>query len=202
MVAPCREPERILPDTSYRFAYVQIFTDYLALRRAAYPIRLLPERARPLLYLVAPGVLFALVWWNSGDTPLSAHLNPTMLVFMVGTSVAALLIELLFGHWANRLRHRVFSRSAIANREASVEIDQAGIRWTIGEMTGAMPWSSVTRTASTATHAFLFISKLEAITLPKRGLQGEDWAGFLDFMADRASTGSSSASRLTESGSH
>ena len=188
-----------LPERIFHFAYQMSFSDYLALGRARErlgPLRGWGRYARCLIV----GLLFpGLMWWMDGfDTPLGQFLRWGLVPWMVGIALANFVSEEVHRQLVWRWH---FSRHVIAQQKAVVEIDEKDIRWVIGPFTGAAPWASVIATPHTDSHAFLFLSKIEAITLPKRGLQGEDWTGFLDFMAVRTSAGSSSGSSLTESGS-
>ncbi len=136
-----------------------------------------------LRYPVWIAIFLSALWWSGcGSVPLRVYLEWQVLIWIFAIPIMIFAIDLFFRHVVYRW---VFSRYAIANREAVVEVDQAGIHWTLGPITGAAPWASVTVTVHTDSHAFLFLSKIEGITLPARGLQEGDFAAFLDFVDAR-----------------
>ncbi|QCK84878.1 YcxB family protein [Phreatobacter aquaticus] len=172
-----------MAQTTYRFTFVMTFADYIALSRARESLGPLRGWGRPLRYPVWIAVFLATLWLSSG-MDLQVLREADVLVWLLVIPIMIFAIDLFFRHVVYRW---VFSRYAIANREAVVEVDQSGVNWTLGPITGAAPWASVTATVHTDSHAFLFLSKIEGITLPSRGLQEGDFAAFLDFVDARMS---------------
>ena len=170
-----------MAETPYRFTFVMTFADYVALVRARERLGPLRGWGRALRYPVWTAIFLATLWWMSGMTT-QIFREAEVLAWLLVIPIMIFAIDLFFRQVVYRW---VFSRYAIANREAAVEVDAAGIRWTLGPITGAAPWRGVTATVHTDSHAFLFLSKVEGITLPARGLQEGDFAAFLDFVDAR-----------------
>jgi hypothetical protein len=169
-----------LADPIFRFAFDMTFADYLALSRARERLGPLRGWGRVLRYPVWLGLFFGAMWWQGAlRAPLHVYLEWDVVKWVLAIPVMILAIDLFFRHVVYRWH---FSRHAIAGKPAVVEIDGEEVRWTIGPVTGAAPLSRVTASLVTETHAFLFLSRVEGITLPRRGLEKGDWAAFLDLL--------------------
>ncbi len=166
-----------------RFVYRLEFADYLALGRARERLGPLRGWGRVLRYPVWIALFLATLWWMDGfGAPLSVYLSWPVLKWLLAIPVMIFLIDLIFRQVVYRW---VFSRYAVAGKEAVVTLDEAGIAWTLGPVTGSAPWSSIVASVATPEHVFLFLSRIEAITLPRRGLQEGDFAALPDVVEAR-----------------
>ncbi len=170
-------------DAAYRFASDTTFADYRALLRARQRLGPLRGHGRWLRYPFVAVLFLATLWWLGG---LSAHwslyLRWDVAKWIVGLVLFIPLVDLFFDQVVGRW---VFSRYAAANKPLVASVDPDGISWAVDAWSGRVAWSGVKNAVVTADHLFLFIGKLEAIPLSRRGLADGDWEGFLAFATER-----------------
>jgi hypothetical protein len=80
------------------------------------------------------------------------------------------VINFVFLHGLYRF---VFRRFALANRQISIVLEDDRIRWASAGFVGECPWSNVKQMVETRDHLFLFISKIEAVVLPRRAVASD-----------------------------
>ena len=168
---------------SYRLAYHGTFADYRALVRARERLGPLRGHGRWLRYPFVVGLFFATLWWLgalSGSRSAVAAVDIVQWVCALVVFVA--LVDIVFEHGIGRW---VYSRYAAADRPVSVSVDAEGVSWNVDAWSGRFAWSAVRHSVVTDEHLFVFIGKLEAITLPRRGLEDGDWDGLLAFVTER-----------------
>ena len=77
------------------------------------------------------------------------------------------LINFLFESVIYRL---IFRRYALANADLSITVDDDGIRWSAKGVAGNLGWALMKRVYLGKDHVFVFISKIEGLGFPRRGL--------------------------------
>lgn len=86
------------------------------------------------------------------------------------------------GEWAadRVLSLWIFPRFVAANKEITITFADDGLHTrNSGGMEGKLPWSSVTRVLETGNYLYLWISRAEAIIVPRRALPSDDAAAAL-----------------------
>jgi hypothetical protein len=170
-------------DPVFRLAYDGTFADYRALLRARERLGWLRGHGRWLRYPFVIGLFMATLWWLgalSGSRSAVATIDIVQWVFALVVFVA--LVDIVFEHGIGRW---VYSRYAAADRPVAVSVDAEGVSWNVDAWSGRFAWSAVRNSVVTDDCLFIFIGKLEAITLPRRGLAGGDWDGLLAFVTER-----------------
>lgn len=153
--------------------------DYIALLKARRSISALSRFGRWGRY--ACFGLFFVVLVNLGNL-LSWSFDP--LIDGVTSAVVFVLIILMapLGEWiGDRVLSRwVFPRFAVANKELTIAFADDGLHTrNSGGVEGKFPWSSVTRIFETKDYLYLWISRAEAIVVPRRALSSDDAAAAL-----------------------
>jgi len=170
-------------DGTFRFSYDSTFADYRALLRARQRLGPLKGHGRWLRYPFVAAVFVLTLWWLGGfAVPLRDYLSWSVAKWVIGLAVFVPLVDLVFERVVGRW---VYSRYAAADRPVTASADGEGLSWTVDAWSGRFAWSGVRNAVVTPERLFLFIGKLEAITLPRRGLQGDDWDEFLAFVEGR-----------------
>lgn len=170
-------------DAVFRFTYDTTFADYRALLRARQRLGPLGGHGRWLRYPFVAVLFVATLWWLGGlSAPWSLYLRWDVARWIIGLALFIPLVDLFFEHVVGRW---VYSRYAAANRPVSAAVDADGVSWDVDAWSGRFAWSGVKNGVVTADYLFLFIGKLEAITLPRRGLVEGDWDTVLAFVAAR-----------------
>lgn len=170
----------------FRLAYDGTFADYRALLRARQRLGPLGGYGRWLRYPFVAAVFMATLWWLGAlSAPRRAIGAVDIIQWVFVLIVIVVLIDLFFEHVIGRW---VYSRYAAADRPVVVSVDAEGVSWSVDAWSGRFAWSAVRNSVVTDDHLFVFIGKLEAITLPRRGLAGDDWDGLLAFVAGRLPT--------------
>lgn len=173
-------------DAVFRFTYDTTFADYRALLRARQRLGPLGGHGRWLRYPFVAVLFVATLWWLGGlSAPWSLYLRWDVARWIIGLVIFIPLVDLFFEHVVGRW---VYSRYAAANRPVSAAVAADGVSWDVDAWSGRFAWSAVRNSVVTADYLFLFIGKLEAITLPRRGLVEGDWDTVLAFVAARLPT--------------
>lgn len=166
--------------SAFRFAFMLEFRDYRLMNEARRRSPILGRWARPLKYaaLVAlAGGLSAAMTLSDG-VPLSALVSWETGAIALGLLAFLAFVDVLFDHVLLRW---YFGRLAGAGKPVEVVLDEQGLAWTIAGASGRHDWSTMTRDVATPEHLFLFVSRMEAFTLPRRGLEGGDWEAVVAF---------------------
>lgn len=160
----------------FRFSYTGTFTDYRALMRAKRSLGPLGRHAWIVRYL-AVAVIFAafVAWFGNFSVPVSAYLHWDVLRWVLLLVLFVPAVDLFFDHVVGRW---AFSRFAAANRLIDIAVDEAAIAWSVGAWSGRFEWPGVVDTVLTPDYVFLFLGKIEAITIPQRGIVSGDWPAF------------------------
>ncbi len=170
----------------YRFASETTFSDYRALLRAMQRLGPLRGYGRWLRYSSFAVIFVATLWWLGGlSTPWSVYLNWDVAKWMVGLAIFIPLLDLFFDHVVGRW---VYSSYPAAGRLLTASVDGDGISWAVDTRSGRVAWSAVKNAVVAADHLFLFIGKLEAVPLSRRGLTEGDWDSLVAFAAARLAT--------------
>jgi hypothetical protein len=170
-------------DAAFRFTYDATFADYRALLRARQRLGRLGGHGRWLRYPFVVLLFVATLWWLDGlRAPWSVYLRWDVAGWIIGLVLFIPLVDLFFervlGRW-------VYSRYAAADRPVSAAVDAEGVSWVVDAWSGRFAWTGVKSSVATTDYLFLFLGKLEAITLPRRGLVDGDWDSLLAFVAAR-----------------
>jgi hypothetical protein len=167
----------------FHFAYDGTFTDYRALVRARERLGLLKGYGHWLRY-PSMGVIFLVtLWWLGAlSAPWRVFLSWEVGKWILGLAIALPLIDLFFDRVLARW---VYSRYAAADRPVKVTVDAEGVSWNVDAWSGRFAWSAARNGVVTDDYLFVFIGKLEAITLPRRGLAEGNWDEFLTFVTAR-----------------
>jgi hypothetical protein len=164
-------PPPVTPALPFQFGYTFLVADYrafLAARRQLYPIKGALWRWRyalvPAITLIVGGAMA----WSDG-VPLRRLLSTEVVLafapIIAGLVVCLVLVDLISDRV---LTPWIFRRFAMANQPVDVVIDDEGLAWTSGGIRGSLLWSRFGRAVEAGNAMFLFISKVEAITLPRR----------------------------------
>ncbi|MCA0317459.1 MAG: YcxB family protein [Proteobacteria bacterium] len=168
------------PEPLYRFAYDSTFADYCALMKARRLLGPFGRHGRWLRYPFLAAIFFCTLWWLGGFArPFAAYLNWDVAKWLIGLLVFILAVDLFFDRVVGRW---VYSRYAAADKRVEGTVDEDGLSWAVDAWSGRFAWSGVKNAVVTADHAFIFIGKLEAITLARRGMADADWQGLLDLL--------------------
>ena len=167
----------------FHFAYDGTFSDYRALLRARERLGLLKGYGRWLRYPSMAVIFLATLWWLGAlSAPWRVFFTWDVAKWIIGLAIALPLIDLFFDQVLARW---VYSRYAAADRPLDVTVDAQGVSWRVDAWSGHFAWSGVKTSVVTPDHLFLFIGKLEAITLARRGLVQGEWDDALAFVAAR-----------------
>lgn len=166
-------------EAAYRFASDTSFADYRAVLRARQRLGPLKGHGRWLRYPVLLLILIAVLWWFGGlSVPWRVYLQWDVAKWLLGLFVFIPLVDLFFDQVVGRW---VFSRYAAANKPLVATADDEGVAWAVEAWSGRIAWGAVKAAVVTPDHLFLFLGKVEAVPLSRRGLSGGDWDGFLAF---------------------
>ena len=176
------------PPHFFRFAVRLSHADYLALNEARRRLGPFGRFARAGRYAVWY-LIFLVVLIGPLLPELSTHGIhwPVFLEWDVAGWVLLVLafpflLDLVFDHVVLRW---YFHRSAASKQDVTADIDGEGVRWTMGHAEGRMSWPGIPQYVIVGDRVFLFIDKVQGITLPKRGLVSGDWDDFLAFIRGR-----------------
>ena len=151
--------------------------------RARQRLGLLKGHGRWLRYPSLLLILLAVLWWFGGfAVPWRLYLQWDVAKWIIGLFIFVPLVDLFFDQVVGRW---IFSRYAAANKPLVASVDDEGVAWSVEGWSGRIAWSAVKSAVVTPDHLFLFIGKVEAVPLSRRGLAGGDWDGFLAFATAR-----------------
>jgi hypothetical protein len=172
------------PSTPFRFAYRLNLADYLALNEARRRLGPFGRFARPARYLIWYGLLIAMLWlMDSFRDGWRVYLEWEIAIWIPVVLAIPFLIDLVFDHGVLRW---YFHRNAASKADITVDVDDEGVRWTMGHAAGQMAWAGIPDHVVMEDRVFLFLDKLQGITVPRRGLIAGDWDAFLGFVRDKA----------------
>jgi hypothetical protein len=161
---------------AFSLTYTYGYDDFVALVRAKRTLGPMgrfgwvsPYVVVSALYVVLVAAGFA---WDG--VPVSRLLEgQNLLMLLAGMLVVIAIvaaIDFVFLYWLYRL---VFRRYALANREITITLEDDRIKWSSGAFAGECAWSGIKRMVETKDRLFLFISKVEAIVLPRRAVASD-----------------------------
>jgi hypothetical protein len=100
--------------------------------------------------------------------------------------VAGPLLALAHPQWVALIAAFTYNRNAIADKDVALSFDGNGIVTTAPNLVSHLAWDAIIRVIETPTHAFLAISRREALILPRRAFADEhDWKMLLGFIRAR-----------------
>jgi len=171
----------------FSLAYDLTFADYRALSAARQRLTWAGRYGRVGRFVAVIAIFFAVVLgisWNDG-IPFSALLEWEVVRWYLAFPVVIVAIDLFFDRVVARW---TFKRLAGAEKPLSMVVDTSGLDWVLNASSGHTDWSAFTARVVTPDHLFLFVSKVEAFTIAKRGLEGGDWDGFLAFVREKTTS--------------
>lgn len=165
-----------MDEPPFRFSYTGTFTDYRALMRAKRSLGPFGRHGWIVRYLTVAVIFVVFVaWLGNFSVPASAYLRWDVLKWVLLLALFVPAVDLFFDHVVGRW---AFSRFAAANRLIDIAADEAAIAWSVGAWSGRFDWPGVANTVLTPDYVFLFLGKIEAITIPRRGIVSGDWPAF------------------------
>jgi hypothetical protein len=171
------------PSTTIRFAYRLSLGDYLALNEARRRLGPFGRFARPARYLIWYALFLALLVWMGGAASWRMYFEWEVASWLLLAMFIPFLIDLVFDHVVLRW---YFHRNAASRADIVADIDEAGVRWTLGHAAGQMAWAGIPEHVLMGDRLFLFLDKMQGITLPRRGLAAGDWDAFVALVRYRA----------------
>ncbi len=154
-------------EAAYRFASDTSFADYRAVLRARQRLGLLKGHGRWLRYPSLLLILLAVLWWFGGfAVPWRLYLQWDVAKWIIGLFIFIPLVDLFFDQVVGRW---IFSRYAAANKPLVASVDDEGVAWSVEGWSGRIGWGAVKAAVVTPDHLFLFIGKVEAVPLSRRG---------------------------------
>jgi len=106
--------------------------------------------------------------------PLADMLRGPAVVSILAGLLTVMVLTALINLFFTRLALRpVFKRFAAADKEIIITLDEDGIKWSGAGSMGGHPWGNVKWIVETKQRVFLFISKVEAIVLPRRAVSSD-----------------------------
>jgi YcxB-like protein len=164
------------PATAFSAAYTYVLADFQALRRAKRALSPVDQVLWRWRYVLVLGISFAVllsIFWDTElalEDLLSWSFLSKMLPLVLLLISLLVLVDIVFD-WI--LMPWVFRRLAIANKSLVMAFDHDGIVWSTEGLKGELAWSKVTRIITLKGYVFLFISKLEALCIPRRAFTSE-----------------------------
>jgi hypothetical protein len=169
--------------SEFRFAYRLSHADYLALNEARRRLGPFGRFARPARYAIWYALFLAMLWWFDGFAAgWRAFLAWEVARWMPVVVAVPILIDLFFDHVILRW---YFHRNAASQADIEVGINEAGVNWTMGHAAGQMAWAGIPERVVMGERVFLFLDKMQGITLPRRGLVGGDWDALVGFVRSK-----------------
>jgi YcxB-like protein len=152
-------------------AYTFTFGDFLATRRALAWNGVFGHHTYWIRYVIFAVIMVA-CWWVPVRHDLKPYaLSDSHIVLLTFAAVLALMIfawtlDLLFTRLA-------YGRLAIAGAEVSLTFEADGVHYKMPSYSGVLSWSGIHRALTMPGHLFLFISKSEAVVLPRRAFPSD-----------------------------
>jgi hypothetical protein len=152
-------------------AYTFTFEDFLAARRAIAWNGVFGHHTYWIRYAIF-AVIMTACWWVPVRHDLKPYaLSDSHIVLLTIAAVAALMIfawglDLLFTRLA-------FGRLAIAGADVSLTFEADGVHYKMPSYFGVLTWSGIHRVMGMPGYLLLFISKSEAMVLPRRAFPSD-----------------------------
>ena len=156
-------------------SYTYSFEDYLALIHAKRAMGMFRGVGGVVHYILA-AIAFLLVLGGLTDWSndlLADLVAPQSLAILLGGIVGVCGLIALIDFLFERVYRLIFRRYALANADLSLTVDEDGIRWSAKGIAGNLGWSLVRRVYLGKDHVFVFISKVEGLGFPRRGVPTE-----------------------------
>ena len=153
--------------------YTYSFDDYLALVRARRAMGIFGGLGGVVHYVLAViAFLLVLAALRDWRTMSFADVFTTgSLALIIGGAVFICFVIAAIDQFFERVLYRLlFRRYAIANSELSITVDDESIRWSAKGVSGNIGWPLTKRLYLARDHVFVFISKVEGLVLPRRGV--------------------------------
>jgi hypothetical protein len=152
-------------------AYTFTFDDFLAARRATAWNSVFGHHTYWIRYVIFAVIMVA-CWWIPVRHDLKRYaLSDFHIVLLTLAAGVALMIfawalDLLFTRLA-------FGRLAIAGAEVSLRFEPDGVHYNMPSYFGVLAWSGIHRVMTMPDYLLLFISKSEAMVLPRRAFPSD-----------------------------
>jgi len=152
-------------------AYTFTFDDFLAARRALAWNGVFGHHTYWIRYVIFAVIMVA-CWWVPVRHDLKPYaLSDSHIVLLTFAAVVALMIfawalDLLFTRLA-------FGRLAIAGADVSLTFEADGVHYKMPSYFGVLTWSGIHRVMTMPGYLLLFISKSEAVVLPRRAFPSD-----------------------------
>jgi hypothetical protein len=152
-------------------AYTFTFDDFLAARRALAWNGVFGHQTYWIRYVIFAVIMVA-CWWVPVRHDLKAYvLSDSQIVLLTFAAVVVLMIfawalDLLFTRLA-------FGRLAIAGADVSLTFEADGVHYSMPSYFGVLSWSGIHRVMTMPGYLLLFISKSEAMVLPRRAFPSD-----------------------------
>lgn len=165
------------PATEFSAAYTYILADFQALRKAKRELSPVDRVLWRWRYVLVLGISFAVligIFWDSElilEDVLSWSRLSEMLPLVLILIGLLVMVDVVFD-WV--LVPWVFKRFAIADKSLVMTFGHDGITWTTEGIKGELAWTKVIRIVTFKGYLFLFISKLEALCVPRRAFASEE----------------------------
>lgn len=175
---------------AFTLSYTYGYDDFAALVVAKRSLGLMGVlgRATPYVLVSLLYLVFMIGSLAFDGVPLTEMLSaPTIFYILVGVLLVVLCVAIINAFFARLALRPVFRRYALANKEIAITLEESGLKWTGGGFTGGCPWDNVKWVVETKERLFLFISKVEALVLPRRAVSSEqDFEAVAAFVREHA----------------
>jgi hypothetical protein len=171
--------------------YTFTFADFLAVRWALAWNSVFGHRTYWIRYVIFTGINVA-CWWIPVRYKLRPYALPDSQIVVLALFAAAALMTFA---WALDLllAWLAFRSLAIADAVVSLRFDGDGVHYNMPSYSGVLSWSGIRRVMTRPGYLLLFISKSEAMVLPRRAFPSDGAFGEI-FQFVRAKTGAEPAS--------
>jgi hypothetical protein len=165
------------PPPVLRIGYRMQRGDYVALCRALQPK---PIR-RTLIEIAIFAVMFLALLcavsgfdWRTFQQGLGAlvSLNAPWWVYLI--LLFGLVLALSHSQWVALVAALNYRRHALADKDVTLSFDGNGVTATSPNLTSEIGWEAFLKLVETPTHAFLAVSRREALIVPRRAFADED----------------------------
>ena len=161
---------------AYTLTFDYGYDDFAALIKAKRSLGLMGALgpATPYIVVSALYLLFMVASLAYDGMPFAEMLRaPAVFYILVGIPLVIALVAIINFLFARLAFRPVFKRFALADKEVTISLDETGVTWTGGGLSGACPWANVKWIVETKDRLFLFISKVEAVVLPRRAVSSD-----------------------------
>jgi hypothetical protein len=156
--------------------YTYRFEDYLAAARARAGYGIFGRHSYQVRYSIYAALFLAIVGVQVVLEYLTTKGSPDLRIpGLTLACFAAVMITMWLLEWTIvRLAYR---RLAMADADVFMKFEADGVHWSMSHFSGAVAWSGIRDIVSTPKRIFLFVSKSEALTLPRRAFASDDAFG-------------------------